>query len=184
MPVTLDLPLLSWDPLHFDPGTLVWTWAVFGVVVFVLAKFAWNPLVAALEAREKKMEEGILKAERAEAAARRTAAEMDEKLKDAYAKAEKIVEETRARGEQLGKELETQARAQADKLITQAREEIDLAKAQAAEELRTQAVDLALEAAATVLRRNVSQDDNRRLAREAIDLMQRGKPGPGAGSVN
>ena len=165
--------LLTWNPLEFDPGTLFWTWAVFGGVVFVLAKFVWGPLVKALEAREKKMEDGLLKAERAEAEAKRAAAEAEKKLQEAFVKADQIVEQTRARGEQLAKELEAQARGESEKLLQKARDEITQAKQQAVEELRTQAVDLALEAAGSVLNRNLNQEDNKRLAREAIDLMKR-----------
>ncbi len=166
--------LIDWDPLKYDPGTLFWTWAVFGLVAFILSKVAWRPLIAALETREKKIEEGLGKAERAEVEARRAAAETDAKLKEAYIKADRIVEETRARGEKLSKELEADARAQADKLLVRAREEIALAKQQAMEEMRVLAVDLSIEAAGTVLGRNVGQDDNRRLASEAIALMKRG----------
>jgi F-type H+-transporting ATPase subunit b len=172
------LTLLDWDPLHFDPGTLFWTWMVFGVVVFILAKFAWNPIVKALEAREKKVEEGLHRAERAEAEAKRAAAETEAKLREAYVKADKIVEETRARGEKLGKELEAGARANAEQLVQRARDEISQAKVQALEELRVQAVDLALDVASTVLERNLNQDDNKKLAREAIELMSRGAKGP------
>jgi len=171
-------PLLSWSPFHFDPGSLFWTWVVFAAVVFILAKTAWRPLLQALEAREKRVEDGLKRAERAEAEAKRAAAETEAKLKEAYAKADRIVEETRARGEQLGKELEAQARTQADKLLQQARAEISLAKSQAAEELRVQAVELALDVAGTVLQRNLGQDDNRRLAREAVDLMKKGSGSP------
>lgn len=165
--------LIDWHPLKYDPGTLFWTWAVFGLVAFVLSKVAWRPLIAALEAREKKVEEGLGKAEHAEAEAKRAAAETEAKLREAYAKADRIVEETRARGEKLAKELEADARSQADKLLQRAREEIALAKQQAVEEMRVQAVDLAIEAAGTVLGRAVGQDDNRRLASEAIGLMKR-----------
>ncbi len=168
-------PLLNWSPFHFDPGTLFWTWVVFAVVVFILAKTAWKPLLKALEERERKMEEGLKRAERAETEARRAAAETEARLQEAYAKADQIVEETRVRGEKLAKELAAEARAQADKLVGRARDEIALAKSQAVEELRVQAVDLALEVAGTVLQRNLNQDDNQRLARQAIDLMQKGR---------
>lgn len=173
--IARTLPLLAeWDPLKFDPGTLFWTWAVFGLVVFVMAKFAWRPLVASLEAREKKIEDGLAKAERAETEAKRAAAETESKLKEAYAKADRIVEETRSRGEQLAKELEADARGQAEKLLARARDEITLAKDQAVEEMRVQAVDLAIEAASAVLGRSVNQDDQRRLAAASIEQMKRG----------
>lgn len=166
--------LIDWHPLKFDPGTLFWTWAVFGVVVFVLSKVAWKPLIAALEAREKKIEDGLSKAERAEAEAKKAAAETDAKLQEAYAKADRIVADTRARGEQLAKELEVDARSQAEKLLQRARDEIALAKQQAVEEMRVQAVDLAIEAAGAVLGRSVGGDDQRRLAQQAIEQMRRG----------
>lgn len=174
---SVGMTLLEWSPLDFDPGALIWTWLVFAAVVFILAKFAWGPLVKQLEAREKKMADGLERAERAEAEAKRAAAETEKRLGEAYAKADKIVEETRSRGEKLAKELEAQARATADGMVSRAREEIALAKGQALEELRTQAVDLALEVAGTVLDRNLNQDDNKRLAKQAVDLMKPGKPG-------
>jgi F-type H+-transporting ATPase subunit b len=169
----LALPLGTWSPFHFDPGALFWTWVVFAAVVFILAKAAWKPLLASLEQREQKMKEGVERAERAEAEAKRAAAETETKLREAYAKADRIVEETRARGEKLAKELEADAHAQAEKLLTRAREEIDLAKSQAVEELRVQAVDLALEVAGSVLNRSLTGEDQRRLAREAVDLIGR-----------
>lgn len=173
--IASSLPLLAeWHPLKFDPGTLIWTWAVFGAVVFILSKFAWKPLITALEGREKKIEDGVLKAERAEAEAKRAAAETEARLREAFVKADLIVAETRARGETLAKELESEARAGAEKLLQRAREEITLAKQQAVEEMRVQAVDLALEAASSVLGRAVDQDDHRRLAGAAIDQMKRG----------
>lgn len=176
---SVGIALLEWSPLDFDPGALIWTWIVFAAVVFILAKFAWGPLVKQLEAREQKMADGLARAERAEAEAKRAAAETERHLNDAYAKADRIVEETRARGEKLAKDLEAQARATADGMVARAREEISLAKSQALEELRTEAVDLALEVAGTVLDRNLNQDDNRRLAKQAVDLM---KPGTQGGS--
>ncbi len=164
--------LLAWSPLDFDPGTLFWTWIVFSVVVFIVGKAIWKPLLGALEKRETQVAEGLQEAARAREEAARISQEFDAKVKQAQVEAQRIAEEARANAENLGARLESEARERAEKLIERAREEVALAQRQALEEVRTQAVDLAIEAAGAVLKKNVDGEDNRKIASNVIKMVK------------
>lgn len=162
----------KWTPLTYDPGTLIWTWVVFGAVVFLLAKFAWRPLITALEAREKKVADGLEEADRARAEAARISADFEKQVKEARAEAHRIAEQARASAEKLAAEIKVQARDEAERMIERARSEISLAQRQAMEDIRVMAVDLAIEAAGTVLQKSVDKEDNRRIAASVIESLQ------------
>ena len=165
--------LLAWSPLDFDPGTMVWTWVVFGVVVFILAKAAWNPLLDALEKREKQVADGLREAEAARAEAKRLAEDFDAKVKQSHIEAQRIAEEARNAAERMGQELEDAARARAEALISRARDEVALAQRQALEEVREHAVDLAIQAAGAVVSKNLDEDDNRKMAGNVIKMVKK-----------
>ncbi len=166
--------LLSWSPLEFDPGTLFWTWVVFGMVCLILGKFVWKPLIQALEDRERKIQGGLEEAENAREEARKLRVGFEAQVKEARAESRRMADEARVNAGRLAETIEAGARANAEQLVQNARQEITLAKRQAQEELRQTAVDLAIEAASAVLQRNVGGEDNRRIASEVIGSIKGG----------
>jgi F-type H+-transporting ATPase subunit b len=158
-----------------DLGNMLWTVVIFGLVLFVLGKFAWGPLLSTLQEREGFIRDSLAaaKADREEAEAR--LAEYIRKLEEARAEATEIVDEGRRDAEAVKAKVEAEARDEAKKMIERAKREIDVAKKTAIRELYETSASLATEVAARVIRREVKAADHERLIAEAIeDLGQRG----------
>ena len=112
-----------------DLGNMVWTLVIFLMVVFVLGKFAWGPLLSNLQDREKFIRDSLEQAKQDREAAEKRLAEYTEKLDEARAEATAIVEEGRRDAEVVKHRIEKEARGEADKLVERAKREIDLAPA-------------------------------------------------------
>jgi len=163
----------GWSPLNFDPGTLIWTFAVFTAVVLIMAKFIWRPLMNAMEAREQSVQSGLEEAANAREESRRLSAEFDEKFRQARAEAQAIADQARAAAEKLAADIEAAAQANAESLLQRARDEISMAQRQALEEVRDLAVDLSVRAAGAVLSKSVDGEDNRKLAAKVIRMVKK-----------
>src|SRR5512138_2766334 len=144
-------------------GLMFWTLAIFLVVWFILAKFAFKPMTAAVEAREKALGDAIAaaKADREEAA--RILDEQRKHIDVARADAQRIITEGRAVGEKLRAEMIEETRAQQQEMLERARREIESEKVSAIAELRREAVDLAIAGAGKVIEKNLDDDSNRRI---------------------
>lgn len=144
-------------------GLMFWTLAIFLVLWFILSKFAFKPITAAVEAREKALEDAILaaKADRDEAA--RILEEHRKKIEAARGDAQRIIAEGRAVGEKLRAEMIEETRAQQQEMLERARREIEAEKVRAVIELRHEAVDLAIAGASKVIEKNLDDESNRRI---------------------
>jgi F-type H+-transporting ATPase subunit b len=144
-------------------GLMFWTLAIFLVLWFVLSKFAFKPITAAVEAREKALEDAILaaKADREEAA--KVLAEHRAKIEAAQADAQRIIVEGRQTGEKLRADMIEETRAQQQDMLQRARSEIESEKVRAIAELRREAVDLAIAGASKVIEKNLDDQSNRRI---------------------
>jgi F-type H+-transporting ATPase subunit b len=168
------LPLLaeggkpSWNPLAFDPGTTALSFIVFLVVLWVLSKYAWKPLLVSIEAREKRISEALAAAEKARSEAESLRRDFEAQMKAARVEAEKAIQEGRASAEKFAQEIQNKAREEGDRLRERAKEEIDLARRQAIDDIRREAVDLALKAASVVVRRSLDEGEHRRIASEVV----------------
>jgi len=169
------LPLLAADdvadkfePIKFDLNIFVFTWIVFGVVIMILGKFAWRPLLAKLDEREHRIASGLEEAEKAREEARRVTEEFASKVKEAQIEAQRIAAEARSSAERMASGIESKARERASKLVENARAEVAAAQRQAIEEVRRIAVDLSLTAAEAVVRQTVDEGRNRELAAKVI----------------
>jgi F-type H+-transporting ATPase subunit b len=144
-------------------GLMFWTLAIFLVLWFVLSKFAFKPITAAVEAREKALEDAILaaKADREEAA--KVLAEHRAKIEAAQAEAQRIIVEGRQTGEKLRADMIEETRAQQQDMLQRARGEIESEKVRAIAELRREAVDLAIAGASKVIEKNLDDQSNRKI---------------------
>jgi len=151
------------DLLSPNVGVMFWTLVIFGVLLWVLSRYAFKPLTAAVEAREKKLEEMIqsAKADREEAA--RLLAEQQKALDASRADAQRVVAESRITAEKLRAEMIEQTKQQQRELLDRAREEIDNERKRAITDLRREAVDLALAGASKLVERNLDDQTNRSL---------------------
>ena len=146
-----------------NTGLMFWTLLIFLVLLFVLGRFAFKPLTAAVEARERALEEAIAAAKRDRDEATKLLEEQRHGLDLARVDAQKLIAEARTTGEQLRTEMLVQTKEQQHALLERARIEIDLERKRALADMRREAVELALAGASKVIERNLDDQTNRKL---------------------
>lgn len=149
--------------------TALWTWVAFLVTFFLLRKIAWPIFLRKMEEREVRIAEGLKKAEEAEARARELVEKQEEILEEARREAQKLLADSRAAAEHGKSELLSAAQEEIAAQRERAKREIGLEQAKAIDELKRATVDLTLEASARLLKREMRDDDHRRLAREVVE---------------
>jgi len=146
-----------------NTGLMFWTLLIFVILLFVLARFAFKPLTAAVEAREKALEDAIQQAKADREAAAKQLAEQIKALDAARAEAQRVIAESRTTGEKLRNEMLEQTKHQQHELLERARIEIDNERKRAIADLRREAVELAIAGASKVIERNLDDATNRKL---------------------
>jgi len=154
--------------LEPNAGLMVWTLVVFIGLLFVLKKFAFGPLFAAVEAREKALEDAIDGAKRDREAASALLAEQKTALDASRTQAQQIIADGRAVSEKMRADMLDETRKQQTELMEQARRDIDSEKAKAIAELRREAVDLAIVGASKVIEQNLDSAGNRRIVEQFL----------------
>lgn len=159
-----------------DLGNAVWTLVVFGIVLFVLGKYAWGPILKGLQEREGFIRDSLSKAKADREAAEAQLKAYEERLTTARAEATKIVEEGRRDAEAVKAKIEQQAKVEADKMIERAKREIQIASDTAIKDLYAKAGALATDAASRIIRQELSAGDHQRLITEAIARLEAQPP--------
>jgi F-type H+-transporting ATPase subunit b len=155
-----------------DPGLYIWTIVTFLVLVGLLARFAWRPLLEALEKRELAIKQSLDDARQAKEELKKVQAESERILAEARAQAGEIVSRTRSDAARFADEMKQKARTDADALVKHAERQIEMQTARAMETIRRETVDLSVEIASKILRRSISKEDNERLIDETLKEMQ------------
>jgi F-type H+-transporting ATPase subunit b len=151
-----------------NPGLTLWTGITFLVLLVVLGKFAWGPIVKMLAERERTIRDAIDSAKKERAEAERMLAEQKESLLRAQREAAEIAKRNAQEVEKLRQELTDRARKEADELIATARRQVVEEIAKAKGELKAQVVDLAIDAAARLVKANLDEKAQRALVEEYI----------------
>lgn len=154
-----------------DPGLYFWTIFTFLLLLFLLKKFAWTPLLAALERREKTIAGAVEDARKAKEELERVQQDAAQLLVQARREAEGIVSRARSDAERFRDEMQKKAADDAAGIVRNAERRIQQETAKAIEQLRHEAVDLSVAIASKLLRRNVSKEDNERLIREVVSSL-------------
>jgi F-type H+-transporting ATPase subunit b len=157
----------SFTDLNFT--TALWVWIAFGATFFILKKVAWPSLAAKMEERELRIAEGLKKAEEAEERAHELMVKQQEILEEARRESQKFLAESRATAENIKNQAVSTAQEEIAELRERAKREIDLERAKAIDELKKATVELTLEASARLLKRELRDEDHRRLAREVVE---------------
>ena len=150
-------------------GLSIWTIVIFLAVLAVLWRFAFGPILAAVNAREESINQALEEARTRQAAAERLLQEHKEQLADARRQAQEIVAEGREAAGRLQKELEGKAREESEAILTRARAEIEREKDAAVDAVRREAVDLALAAASKLLHEKLDGEQDRKLVMDYVD---------------
>ena len=151
-----------------DPGLFIWTILTFLALAWLLGKFAWKPMLAALEQRQQMVAKSVDDARQAKQELERVKEDAARMMTAARVEAEAIVSRTRADAERLRAELREKAMADAGKIRKDAEQQIQLETKRGIEQIRREAIDLSLAVATKLLRRNVSRADNEALIADAI----------------
>ncbi len=155
-----------------DPGLFIWTILTFLVLLFLLAKFAWRPLLAALESRQEDIRKSLDDADRAKKELEQVQEESNRIVAKARADADAIIAGSRADAATLQDELKRKARAEADNIIVNAQKEIQRQTDQSLTQIREEAVDLSLMIASKLIQKNLSKEDNDKLIEDALNQVQ------------
>lgn len=154
-------------------GNAVWTILIFGTVLFILGKFAWGPLLEALQQREQFIRESLSEAKKERETADARLEEYNAKLNEARSEATAIVEEGRRDAEVVKSKIEEEAREESQRMLDRAKREIELAKQSAIKELYTSSANLATDMASKILQKELSGAERDKLvARSLADLEQ------------
>ena len=155
-----------------DPGLFIWTIVTFLVLLALLAKFAWRPLLQALESRQERIRNSLEDAERARQELERLQQESAKILQQARIEAESIVTQTRADAERLREELKQKAKDEADKVLRNAQQQIQLQTRQAIQQIRHEVADIAVLLASKLIERNIAKEDNARLIDDTLKQIE------------
>jgi F-type H+-transporting ATPase subunit b len=158
-----------------DPGLFIWTIVTFLVLLALLAKFAWRPLLEALESRQERIRKSLEDADRARQELERLQQESAKMMQQARIEAEMIVTQTRADAERLREELKQKAKDEADNILRNAQQQIQLQTRQAIQEIRREVADIAVLLASKVLERNLAKEDNARLIDDTLKQIEMSK---------
>ena len=165
---------VAWDKLFApDLGLAVWTLVTFLTLLFILGRYAWGPLLGALDARRKRIQGDLDDAKRGREEAEELLAKYREQLAEGRRQAQVLVAESREAAEQLRRELEVRARQESHAILAAARREIERERDAAVDAVRREAVDVAMAAASRLLGERIDGERDRKLVTEYIDDLAR-----------
>ena len=153
---------------HFFSSLIFWEIISFAILLFILAKYAFPPILHTLDERERKIRESIESAERRSAEAERRMAEYEAKMKASQKEAEEMIAQAKARAQQMKEDNERQLSADAERIKATAAREIEQERRKAVDDVRRYAGELALQVAGKVLERSLTDADHKRLADESL----------------
>jgi F-type H+-transporting ATPase subunit b len=142
------------------PGTglILWQLIVFVLLVFLLAKLAWKPIISSLKERELSIQEALDTAEKARLEMSRLKSDNENLLKQAREEREKILREAREASNRMKEEAQVEAKKSADRIVEDARAAIQAEKNTALREVKSLVANLSLEVAGKILQRNLADD--------------------------
>lgn len=153
---------------HFFSSLIFWEIISFAVLLFILWKYAFPPILQTLDERERKIRESIESAERRSAEAEQRMAEYEAKMKASQKEAEEMIAQAKARAQQMKEENERQLSADAERIKATAAREIEQERRKAVDDVRRYVGELALQVAGKVLERSLTDADHKRLADESL----------------
>lgn len=138
-----------------DYGTIFWMLIIFGIVLFILKKFAWVPILKALKDREKSIADALNTAEKARKEVAGLKASNDQIIAEARKEKDLILKEARDMKDRIISDAKVQANLEAQKSIEYARQQINAEKISAINDIREQVADLSILIAEKVIRKEL-----------------------------
>ena len=151
-----------------DLGLLFWTGLVFCILLFILTKFMWKPILNAVNAREQKITEALELAEKTQAEMKAMQAENQNLLAEARAERDAIVKDAKEVATKMVEDAKNTAKNESNKIVEAAHVSIKAEKVAAIAELKSQVAAISLEIAEKILRGELSADDKHKALAEKM----------------
>ena len=156
-----------------DIGLIFWTTISFAILYFILAKFAWKPILGAVTEREKSIKDALSAAEKAKEEMANLKADNEKILNEAKLQRESLLKEAREIKSKIIADAESEATEKANKLVKSAKTAIENEKSAAMKELKNTVVDLSLDIAEKLLSKEL--DDKSKQAENIQDILDKTK---------
>ena len=144
---------------EFSYGLFFWQTLIFVVLVFLLRKYAWGPILKTVNEREESIKKALLSAERAREQAKNLESERKKILNNARIEGDKIIKEARDLRDQMIDETKKGAKKEGEKIIRQAQEVIFLEKKEVSKKLKKEMASFSLEIAEKIIHSELSSKD-------------------------
>ena len=155
--------------LDVNPGLIVWTFITFILLLVILKKVAWKPILTALDNREKGIEDSLNRAEKAKEEAQKILDENRASLSKVEEESKRIIDQSRSYADDLKEQMLKQSKVQAQKLIDDAAAEIERKKQSAFEELRNQIAEISVNAAEKIMKENIDAEKNKKIVSKYLN---------------
>ncbi len=166
--LTSGVILLAGSLLSPEPGLIFWTAITFILVLLILKKIAWGPIITALQDREKGIQSSIDRAHQAKDESEAILRKNRELLSKADAEADRILREGKDYAEKLRADITEKAQSEAKKMIASAKEEIEQEKRRALDVLRNEVADLAVKGAEKIIKTVLDADMQKKIVNSMI----------------
>ncbi|MCL5031546.1 MAG: F0F1 ATP synthase subunit B [Bacteroidetes bacterium] len=154
--------------IDVNPGVVFWTFVTFIVLLIVLKKFAWKPILTALDQRETAIRESLEKAERAKEEAQKILDQNQASLAKVEEESKQIINQSRIYADKLKDQIIQDGRDQTRKMLDEASAEIDRKKDASFNELKNQIAEIAVNAAEKILRENLDKELQKKIINKYI----------------
>ena len=151
-----------------DFGLLFWTALVFSILLILLAKFAWKPILGAVNEREQKITAALELAEKTKNEMQAMQAQNESLLQEARAERDAIVRDAKETATKMVEDAKNGAKVEAEKVVANAREMINSEKTAAISELKNQVATFALEIAEKIVRTDMASDEKQKALAEKL----------------
>ncbi|MFM8540504.1 MAG: F0F1 ATP synthase subunit B [Nitrospira sp.] len=160
---------------HFFSSLIFWEFVSFGILFFVLWKYAFPPILQTLEERERKIRESLEQADKHRAEAEQKMREYEAKLKAASKEAETVLAAAKERAQRIMEENEQRLKTETQRAKEDATREIEQERRRAVQDIRNQTTEMALLVAEKVVGRSLTDADHKRMADEALASVAEGQ---------
>ncbi|HSD65032.1 MAG TPA: F0F1 ATP synthase subunit B [Ignavibacteriaceae bacterium] len=159
--------------ISVNPGLIFWTVITFIVLMILLKKVAWKPILTALDQREAAIRESLEKAEKAREEAQKVLDENKTNIAQAEEESKKIIDQSRAYAEKLKEQIIRESKEQAKKIVDNAADEIERKTEAAFNDLKNQVAEIAINAAEKILKETLNKETNKKIVDKYIDNISR-----------
>ncbi|MBS1271295.1 MAG: ATP synthase subunit b [Candidatus Marinimicrobia bacterium] len=146
--------------LDIDPGLIIWTLVTFIILLILLRKTAWKPILAMIDEREETVRKSLEEAEQAREEAEEAMREYKDKLKEARIGAREIIDESKDSAEKIKKEIIDEAEQQKKKMIAEARDQIETEREKAMQDIKDSVADIAIAAASRIINEQLNAEQH------------------------